>query len=467
MGKKAQPALHTGPGSRVRQTCHAGPSPQPRHGVDTSFVAPQEDGMSTVAVAGDNPTKKSFREVWLVTAGHMMTHWYPGTYYLLLPLIGKELGLSFSQIGSILTCQFMAGALSNVPGGMAVDAVARKGLLMALALAWVGVPYFIMGLTHSYGMLLICAALVGIGNNLWHPTAIPLLAQSYPERRGLVVSFHAMGGNLGDAIAPLAAGAMLAVLTWREVVILNVIPGVIASILILLSLGSLTSGPAAAGAGGHAQRRSGTDMFGTLRTLFANRTVMMLSIGSSIRAMTASTLLTFLPVFLSGDLGYSPLWVGASMFTLQAAGFAAAPVAGHLSDRMGRRRIIMSSMALSAVVLAFMAIAGRSAAFVLFIAFLGFFLFAIRAVLQAWMLDATPRNMGGTSIGIMFGAQALGAGIGPAAGGFLADRYGIMATFYFLAATIVVANLFIFFTPAAGATAAAEPANQRREPATA
>ena len=400
--------------------------------------------MSSVAAAGAAPPKSSFREVWLVTAGHMMTHWYPGTFYLLLPLIAKELDLSFSQIGSILTCQFIAGALSNVPGGMLVDAVHRKGLLMALALSWVGVPYLIMGFTHSYWTLLGCAALVGIGNNLWHPTAIPLLAQSYPGRRGLVVSFHAMGGNVGDAIAPLVAGAMLAALDWREVVVLNVVPGVVASALILLSLGPLNEGRP----GDQAKRRNRSDMIAALRMLLANRTVMMLSIGSSIRAMTAQTLLTFLPVFLAGDLGYSPFWVGACMFTLQAAGFAAAPIAGHMSDRMGRRRIIMSSMALTAVVLVFMAIAGRSAAFVLFIAFLGFFLFAIRAVLQAWMLDATPHNMGGTSIGIMFGAQALGAAIGPAAGGALADHYGIMATFYFLAVTIVVANLFIFFTPA-------------------
>jgi MFS family permease len=399
--------------------------------------------MSSLAAAGEAPPKSSFREVWLVTAGHMMTHWYPGTFYLLLPLIGKELDLSFSQIGSILTCQFIAGALSNVPGGMLVDAVRRKGLLMALALSWVGVPYLIMGFTHSYWMLLGCAALVGIGNNLWHPTAIPLLAQNYPGRRGLVVSFHAMGGNVGDAIAPLAAGAMLAALGWRDVVVLNVVPGVIASALILVSLGPLHGGKPS----DPAKRRNGGDMIAALRTLLANRTVTMLSIGSSIRAMTAQTLLTFLPVFLAGDLGYSPFWIGACMFTLQAAGFAAAPIAGHMSDRMGRRRIIMSSMALTAVVLLFMAVAGRSAAFVLFIAFLGFFLFAIRAVLQAWMLDATPHNMGGTSIGLMFGAQAAGAAIGPAAGGALADHYGIMATFYFLAVTIVVANLFIFFTP--------------------
>jgi len=101
------------------------------------------------------------------------------------------------------------------------------------------------------------------------------------------------------------------------------------------------------------------------------------------------------------------------------------------------------------VVLLFMAFAGRSPVFVLFVAFLGFFLFAIRAVLQAWLLDATPKHLGGTSIGIMFGAQAVGAAIGPVVGGLLADHYGIMAVFYFLAATIVVANMFIFFTPAA------------------
>jgi MFS family permease len=293
--------------------------------------------------------------------------------------------------------------------------------------------------------------MVGIGNNLWHPTAIPLLAQNHPERRGLVVSIHAMGGNLGDAIAPLAVGAMLTVFSWRDVVVMNVVPGVVASILLLLSLGRIDDGGSMDADRPRAGRRGAVDIFAGVRILFANRTVLMLSLGSAVRAMTAMTLLTFLPVFLSSDLGYSPAWVGASLFALQAAGFAAAPVTGHLSDRMGRRSVIMTSMVMSGVVLLFMAFAGRSPAFVLFVAFLGFFLFAIRAVLQAWLLDATPKHMGGTSIGIMFGAQAAGAAIGPLIGGLIADHYGIIATFYYLAATIVVANMFIFFTPAAPA----------------
>lgn len=398
-------------------------------------------------ITAETAPRTAFREVWLISAGHMMTHWYPATFYLLLPLIGNELDLSFSQIGSILTCQFIVGALSNLPGGMVVDTVGRKGLLMALALAWVGLPYLVMGFSHSYWMLLVCAALVGIGNNLWHPTAIPLLAQNHPRQRGLVVSIHAMGGNLGDAIAPLAVGAMLTAFSWRDVVVMNVVPGVVASILLLVSLGRMDDGHADAEQPGGGPRDAAA-AFAAMRALFANRTVLMLSLGSAVRAMTAMTLLTFLPVFLANEMGYSPIWVGGSLFALQAAGFAAAPITGHLSDRMGRRNIIMTSMAMSCVVLLFMAFAGRSPAFVLFVAFLGFFLFAVRAVLQAWLLDATPKHLGGTSIGILFGAQAVGAAIGPFIGGLIADQYGIIATFYYLAATIVVANLFIFFTPA-------------------
>src|SRR5678809_1700221 len=85
-----------------------------------------------------------------------------------------------------MTCQYVAGAIANVPGGILVDTVGRKGVLMALSLFWVGFPYLLMGFSHGYLMLLGCIALVGFGNSLWHPTAIPTLARRYPERKGLV-----------------------------------------------------------------------------------------------------------------------------------------------------------------------------------------------------------------------------------------------------------------------------------------
>jgi len=399
----------------------------------------------TMATSTKVTSKPSFLEIFVITLGHTMTHWYPATFYLLLPLIGKELGLSYGEIGAIMTCQYLVGAISNVPGGLAVDFVSRKTMPMAISMLWVGVPYLLMGLTHTYWLLLVCSALVGVGNNLWHPAAIPLLAQRFPERRGLAVALHGMGGNLGDAIAPFASGALLTILSWREVVIVNVIPGLLLAALILVYVNRTTE--QSRDMAEKSERMRAADVLSALRTMFTSRTVLMVSASSAFRLMTQAGLLTFLPVFLATQMGYSPIWIGACMLALQTAGFVAAPIAGHLSDRMGRRRIIMSSMAMTGLVLLLMAAIGRSTAFVLFISVLGFFLFAIRAVMQAWILDATPKSMGGTSIGILFGTQAIGAAVGPALGGIFADHYGLMATFYFLAITIVIANLFIFFTP--------------------
>ncbi len=269
-----------------------------------------------------------------------------------------------------------------------------------------------------------------------------------------MLSLHGMGGNVGDAVAPIVVGALLAVLSWREVVVLNVVPGAVIALLLFVFLGTLQLG----GSRREASRDSGTqslrDYFRGLPELFRNRGLILLSTSSAFRSMTQNALLTFLPVYLAYEMGYSPVWVGACMFALQAAGFAAAPVAGHLSDRMGRKSVMMTSMAMTAVVLVFMALAGKSLAFVFFVAVLGFFLYAIRPVLQAWLLESTPRNMGGTSIGVLFGAQALGSSIGPLLGGLVADSYGLTATFAFLAGTIVAANLFILFMPRTEAAAA-------------
>ena len=407
--------------------------------------------MSAAAAAPESAPGKSFCDVWLITIGHGLTHWYPATFYLLLPLIGRELGLSYSEIGFVITCQYIAGAVSNIPGGMLVDTVGKKGLLMAVALFWIGFPYFLMSFTHSYWLLLVCVTLVGIGNNLWHPTAIPTLAHRFPERKGLVLSFHGMGGNVGDALAPLAVGALFAVFSWRGIVIVNVIPGVVMACLILYFLGALRIGDSKGNRERAAEKHEGQSVgeyFRGLRELLTNRELLLLSVSSGFRSMTQNGLLTFLPVFLAYEMEYSPFWVGACIFILQAAGFAASPIAGHLSDRMGRRRILITSMVMTGIVLTFMAFAGRSLAFVFFIAVLGFFLYAIRPVLQAWTLECTPKKMGGTSIGVLFGVQSVGASIGPAIGGILADAYGLMAVFFFLAATIVVANLFILFMPA-------------------
>ena len=403
--------------------------------------------MSIAAAATAGP--RTFKEVWLISAGHGLTHWYTATFYLLLPLIGKELGLTYTEIGLIMTIQHLAGAISNLPGGMIVDMIGQKGYLMAASLFWVGVPYALMSVTHDFWMLLVCVTLVGIGNNLWHPAAIPTLAYRYPHRKGLVLSFHGMGGNLGEAFAPIVVGALLAWFTWRQVVVINVVPGIAMAALILLMLGALATSKSGAesslNAGG--EKRSLREYLKDLASLFKNKALMLVSVSASFRTMTQAGLLTFLPVYLAYELGYSTFVVGVCMTIIQVAGFVAGPIGGHLSDKMGRRRVVMSSMLLSGIMVIGMVAAGKSPLFVVFIALIGFFLYAMRAVLQAWAIESAPKNLAGSAVGVQFGITTLGASASPFLFGIIADAYGLYAGFYFLAGIIIFANVLVFFMP--------------------
>ena len=409
--------------------------------------------MSTTA-ADALPTRP-FRDVWLISAGHGLTHWYPATFYILLPLIGKELGLSYTQIGFLMSAQHIAGALSNLPGGMIVDAIGKKGYLMAASLFWVGFPYALMSLTHSMWMLVVCVMLVGIGNNLWHPAAIPTLAHSYPQRKGLVLSFHGMGGNIGEALAPLAAGTLLAWFTWREVVVINIVPGLVMATLILVLVGALTTARTTDSSkdktnevnAGNGDKWNARQYLHDLGSLMRNRALMLICISGGCRTLTQVGLLVFLPVYLAYEQGYSTIAIGVCMTVLQVAGLIAGPIAGHVSDKVGRRQVVLSSMILTGVTIIGMVFAGQSFLFIVFVALVGFFLYAMRPVMQAWAVENTPKRLAGTGVGLQFTILAIGGSIAPATFGLIADTWNVYAAFYFLAGTIIAANLLVLFVP--------------------
>ena len=123
----------------------------------------------------------------------------------------------------------------------------------------------------------------------------------------------------------------------------------------------------------------------------------------------------------------------------------------------------MSSMLLSGAMIVGMAFAAKSIWFVVFVALVGFFLYAMRAVLQAWTIESVPKNLAGAGVGLQFGFTSLGAAISPAVFGLIADNFDIYKGFYFLAGIIVFANLLVLFMPPedgkarAGAARAQQP----------
>jgi predicted MFS family arabinose efflux permease len=255
-----------------------------------------------------------------------------------------------------------------------------------------------------------------------------------------------MGGNLGEALAPLLIGALLALYSWRTVVVMNLLPGVVMAIAILAYLGAMNL-DAGSGRKPGAKRWTLAGYLAEVKPLFGDRTLVLIAASSFFRTAAQSALLTFLPLYLAHKMEYSPTGVGFALFLLQAVAFASAPLAGYASDRLSRKRVMSAALTMTALVIVLMALAGRSPWVIALIALLGFFMYATRPVIQAWSLEAAPAALGGTVVGIMFGVQALGSAISPWAGGLIADAYDLDATFYFLAAMIVAANVLVVFVP--------------------
>ena len=396
---------------------------------------------SRPATQGDLP-------LYVITLGHALTHWYPSSFFLILPVLAGQIGLSYTQVGLLVTIRSVTLALVNLPGGAIVDMVGRRGLLMALSLAWCCVPYFFLGLTSNYTLILVCSALMGIGNNLWHPAAISDLSARYPTRRGWVLSIHALGANLGDLLGPLVVGFLLVSMAYTDVFVANLVPGLLLAGLFFLWVRGESARDTAT------ERMSLGRYWEGVRALARNSAVILLSIVGGIRAMTQNGLSTFIPFYLAG-LGMSPALIGTYLAIVQAGGLVASPASGRLSDRFGRKPFVVGGMlAVSVVVVLFANLTLISLPgidfmwlFVAAMALIGFFLFGLRPVMQAWTMDMVPKEMGGTAVGLMFGSQSLFAAVSPAVGGVLADSYGLMATFYFIAATVLVANVIVLLVP--------------------
>ncbi len=377
--------------------------------------------------------------LWLVALGHTFTHWCPATFYLLLPFLVKEMGLTYSQAGFLVTIRAAANLAVNVPAGMLVDIIGKKGLLMALALIATGVPYFLVGVSHSFFWVALFMAFVGVGNYLWHPAAISTLSEKYPSKRGFAIAIHAIGPNIGESLAPLLVGVLLLYLSWRNVLFLNLIPGiVIAFILWKYLFGKLDSRTESKKRG-----LSAREYLAGVKKLAQNPSILALVFVAGMRSMTQQGLHTFLPIYLTHDLGLSSAVAGVYLSVTQTAGMIGTPIAGGISDHSGRKRVLTAGLLSTSIVLVVLAYFQLTWLFITSLAFLGFFLYAVRPVIWAWVLDLSPKELGGSTVSLFSGAQSLLSSFSPVICGFIADRWGILAAFYFLAGTVFIANLIV------------------------
>ena len=119
------------------------------------------------------------------------------------------------------------------------------------------------------------------------------------------------------------------------------------------------------------------------------------------------------------------------------------PIAGSISDRSGRKRVLTAGLFSTSIVLFVLAYFQMTWLFITGLAIVGFFLYAVRPVIWAWVLDLSPKELGGSMVSFFSGSQSLLSSLSPLICGFIADRWGILSAFYFLAGTVLLANLVV------------------------
>ena len=375
--------------------------------------------------------------------GHGGTHWAFGTFYVLLPFIARQLGLSYAEAGLLVAIYHASGFTASIGSGALVDVVGRQVVFQIVALLLGAGGLLALGMTDEFLIIGAMIVFIGAGANLWHPAAIAYLSSRFPDNRGYTLSIHALGANVGDSLAPLMAGAALAWFTWQGAAMVNAIPVFVASLavaaILLREKGT-----------GRAPRDYGMSIgeyVTRVKGVIRDKAVLGLCIMAAFRTMTQNGLFVFLPLYLADVVGASPLALGFALSALQVGGLIAAPVAGTTSDRVGRRPVIVVALSASTALIAMLTFIDSETLFIAGVSVLGFAMFAMRPVIHSWLLDLTPPRLGGSATSLLFGAQAGLSTLTPAIGGLVADTWGLTSVFYFLAGTMLVANILVFLLP--------------------
>ncbi len=379
--------------------------------------------------------------MWLIGLGHGATHWIAGSFYVLLPYLTKDLGLSYTEAGILVSVLHVSSFLANFGSGAVVDMTGRKVIFQVLSLAIGAAALAALGLTGLYLGLAAMVALIGATNNLWHPPAIAFVSEHYPSNRGYALSIHATGASVGDMVAPLAAGSLLGWMTWQGTAVVSALPVFVVTAIFIFWLLPRDRGTQSAGKRGVGVRAY---VFGVV-ALLRRRAVLGLCLMAAFRSMAQSGLLMFLPLYLANVLKVEPVVMGAAIMAMHLGGVVVSPIAGILSDRVGRRPIVMAGLAGTTVLIVALTFVKSATFYIAGVSVLGFVLYAVRPVIHSWMMDLAPPDIRGSATSALFGTQAALSITVPVVGGAVADAWGLAEVFYLIAGVMLLANAMVVF----------------------
>ncbi|HQU50283.1 MAG TPA: MFS transporter, partial [Casimicrobiaceae bacterium] len=358
--------------------------------------------------------RRDAKVIGLVGGVHALSHYFQLALPPLFPLLRDEFGVSWSLLGMVVGAFYVASGISQFVSGFAVDRFGARPVMFA-GLALLAGGTVLAGFAPGIGALFACAALMGIGNGVFHPVDFAILNASVAHGRlGHAYSVHGIGGSLGYAASPIVTFALASAIGWRPALVVTGIAGLVALGIVATQRADLSGHRAHGPSMSHAGAAS----------LFRQPAILACFAYFALVTASATGLQTFSPAVL--NVAYDiPLALATSAVTAFLLGGAAGIVAGgFLAVRTTRHdRVAAIGLALGAALLLTTVVAPPTYATVLpLFAAIGIVTGATGPSRDMIVRNATPEGATGRVYGFVYSALDVGATIGPIWFGFMLDH---------------------------------------------
>jgi MFS family permease len=393
--------------------------------------------------AGPPPGIHPERTLWLLSIAHAVNHAQAVILPLIFLKIIDEFGVGVQQVTFVAAAGAIASGLVQASYAFVTRHVARRLLLTAGGLLF-GLGFAAQAAATSFIAFAATNVISRVGGSPQHPVGNGLLAEQFPtERRGFAISAHISGGNVGTVVAALAGPPLLAAAGWRGASIVFGIPAALIALAMFRWIRET-------GADRLAAIRQGS-VRDAARMVWADtrirRTYLASVFGGGGRGLGVANLFTLL--YVTHVLQLPEATTNVMYAGLIVLSVPMPLVAGWLSDRLGRRPIILGAyIGGAAGFLVFIAAGSSLLGLWIGIAIMGLFSFAESPQLQALLADVVPTGVRDVAFALYF-TLAFGVGsLWTAAYGAIIDAVGeptgLPIVFGLMAASFLAAAVIMF-----------------------